>query len=98
MLRMVGCDSILRLVFQRIGQMAQLSKYRVLIAGVLSPLAAPFLYVLVYSILKRASSDLEKDWLLRLSVSTLAMILPFLVTLVLAIKDRRQHALSLSGK
>jgi len=98
MLRMAGRDSILRLVFQRIGQMAQLSKYRVLITGVLSPLAAPFLYVLVYSILKRASSDLEKDWLLRLSVSTLAMILPFLVTLVLAIKDRRQHALSLSGK
>jgi peroxiredoxin len=78
--------------------MAQLSKYRVLIAGVVSPLAALFLYELVYSILKRFSSDLEKDWLLRLSVSTLAMTLPFLVTLVLALKDRRQHTLLLSGK
>ena len=78
--------------------MAQLSKYRVLIAGVVSPLAALFLYVLVYSILKRGSSDLERDWLPRLLLSTLAMILPFLVTLFLAIKDRRQHTLSLSGK
>src|SRR5215470_11245599 len=78
--------------------MAKLSKYRVLIAGVVSPLAAQFLYVLVYSILKRLSSDLEKDWLFRLSLSTVAMTLPFLVTLLLAIKDHRQHAFSLSGK
>jgi thiol-disulfide isomerase/thioredoxin len=74
--------------------MAKLSDYRVLIAGVVSPPAALFLYASVYSILKRMSSDLEKDWLLRLSLSTLAMAVPFLVTLVLAIKDRRRSALS----
>jgi thiol-disulfide isomerase/thioredoxin len=78
--------------------MTKLSNYRVLVAGILSPLAALFLYALVYSILTRASGDLEKDWFFRLSLSTLAMILPFLVTLALAIKDRRRHALSLSGK
>jgi hypothetical protein len=78
--------------------MTRLSKYRVLLSGILSPLAALFLYALVYSILKRASADLEKDWLFRLSLSTLAMTLPFLVTLALAIKDVRQQALSLSGK
>ena len=78
--------------------MNKLSNYRVLVAGIVSPLAALFLYALVYSILKRASADLEKDWLFRLSLSTLAMTLPFLVTLALAIKDRRRHALSLSGK
>ena len=78
--------------------MTRLSKYRVLLSGILSPLAALFLYALVYSILKRASSDLEKDWLFRLSLSAFAMILPFLVTLALAINDVRRQALSLSGK
>jgi peroxiredoxin len=78
--------------------MTRLSKFRVLISGILSPLAALFLYVLVYSILKRASSDLEKDWLFRLSLSASAMLLPFLVTLALAIHDVRRQALSLSGK
>jgi thiol-disulfide isomerase/thioredoxin len=78
--------------------MAQPSNYRVLVAGILSPLAALVLYALVYSILTRTSADLEKDWLFRLSLSTLAMTLPFLVTLAFAIKDRRRHALSLSGK
>jgi len=78
--------------------MAKLSNYGVLIAGVVSPLAAPFFHVLVYSMLKRASSDLERDWLLRLSLSPVAMTLPFLVTLVLAMKDHRHQGLSLAGK
>jgi peroxiredoxin len=78
--------------------MPTLSKYRVLIAGILSPLAAVFLYTLVAVILARFSSDLEKDWLFRLSVSTLAMTAPFLITLVLAMRDRRQHPLSRSAK
>lgn len=78
--------------------MTKLSKHRVLIVGILSPLAALFLFALVYSISKRASSDLEKDWLLRLSLSTVAMTLPFLATLVLAMMDRRRNALTLSGK
>lgn len=78
--------------------MAQPSNYRVLVAGIVSPLAALVLYALVYSILTRTSADLEKDWLFRLSLSTLAMTLPFLATLAFAIKDRRRHALSLSGK
>jgi thiol-disulfide isomerase/thioredoxin len=78
--------------------MAQPSKYRVPVAGILSPLAALVLYALVYSILTRASADLEKDWLFRLSLSTLAMTLPFLVTVAFAMQDRRRHTLSLSGK
>jgi thiol-disulfide isomerase/thioredoxin len=78
--------------------MIKLSDYRVLISGILSPLAALFLYNLVYTTLTRASADRDKDWLFRLSMSTLAMIVPVLVTLVLAVKDRRRHALSLSGK
>jgi thiol-disulfide isomerase/thioredoxin len=78
--------------------MSKLSNYGVLIAGASSPLVAQFLYVLAYSILKRLSSDLEKDWLFRLSLSTVAMTLPLLVTLVLALRDRRRKALLLSGK
>lgn len=78
--------------------MSKLSQNRVLISGILSPLAALLLYALVYGALTRSSADLEKDWLFRLSLSTLAMTVPFLVTLALATKDRRQHALSLSGK
>ena len=78
--------------------MTKLSKHRVLVVGILSPLAALFLYAIVYSILKRASADLEEDWLLRLSLSTLAMTLPFLLVFGLAVKDLRQHALTLSGK
>lgn len=78
--------------------MSKLSKYRVLICGILSPLAVVFLYALVYSVLTQRSTDPEKDWLFRLAVSTLAMLVPFFVTLVLAIKDSRRRELFLSGK
>jgi hypothetical protein len=78
--------------------MSKLSKYRVLISGILSPVAAIFLYAVVSGVLLRASGDPEKDWRVRLSISTLVMTVPFLFTLVLAIKDHRRQALSLSGK
>jgi thiol-disulfide isomerase/thioredoxin len=78
--------------------MTKLSNYRVLISGILSPLAAIFLYALVYGTLTRFSADREKDWLFRLSLSALAMTVPFFGTLALAVKDRRRHALFLSGK
>jgi peroxiredoxin len=78
--------------------MATLSRHRVLIAGTLSPLAAMLLYAIVYIILSRLSSNLEKDWLFRLSASTLAMAVPFLVTVALALQDhRRQRSLSLTA-
>lgn len=70
----------------------------VLISGLLSPLAALFLYAFVYTILTRSSADVEKDWLFRLSLSTLAMTVPFLVTLALTVNDRRRHALSRFAK
>lgn len=78
--------------------MTRPSKYRVLISGILSPIAAVVLYVLAYSTLTRFSADLEKDWLFRLSLSTLVMTLPFLITLTLAVKDRNRDALHMSGK
>jgi peroxiredoxin len=78
--------------------MSKLSKYRVLTAGIVSPLAALILYVLVYGTLTRYSSDREKDWQFRLTVSTMAMVLPFALTLFLAWRDRRAQRFSLSSK
>ena len=64
------------------------------------PVAAGSLFLVCacHRTLTRASTDRDKDWLFRLSLSTLAMTVPFLVTFALAIRDRRRHALSLSGK
>jgi thiol-disulfide isomerase/thioredoxin len=78
--------------------MTKLSNYRVLVSGILSPLAALMLYALVYTALTSASADREKDWVFRLSISTLAMAVPLLVTLVLASRDRPRQALSRSAK
>jgi peroxiredoxin len=75
-----------------------ITKYRVLLAGLLSPIAAIILYLLVYNTLRALSRDLEKDWLFRLSMSALALAVPFVFTLFLAIKEKRRGALSFSGK
>jgi thiol-disulfide isomerase/thioredoxin len=77
---------------------AKLSQYRVLLSGVLSPVAALLSYALVYVTLTRLSADRERDWLFRLSASTLAMAVPFFFTLALAIRDRSRHVLTWSGK
>jgi peroxiredoxin len=73
-------------------------RYRTLIWGVISPVLAILAYVLVYAILTRRSPDPEKDWLFRLSISSLSMTLPFLITFCSAVSDRRKRALSASGK
>lgn len=91
-----GC-SILKLV-PIPATMPKMSNYRALIAGLLSPVAALFLYSFVYAILTGTSSDRERDWLFRLSLSTLAMTIPFVVTLALAMADRRRRVFRLSGQ
>ncbi len=78
--------------------MAKLSSYRVLIAGTLSPPAAAFFGRLVYSTLTRASADRDKDFVFRLSLTALAMAVPFIATLALALGDRRRNALTTSGR
>jgi peroxiredoxin len=52
----------------------------------------------VYGTLTRYSADLEKDWLFRLSLSTIAMTIPFFATIAIAMKARRTGAFSLSAK
>ena len=78
--------------------MAKLSSYRVLIAGILSPPAAAFFAMFVYSTLTQASADRDKDFVFRLSLTTLAMAVPFIATLALALGDRRRNALTTSGR
>jgi peroxiredoxin len=71
--------------------MTKLFRYLVLIVGVLSPFLAQRLYSLVYNTLTRASTNREKDWLLRLAMSALAMTVPFLVTVLFAWLGRPQR-------
>ena len=73
-------------------------KLRTLMWGVISPVLAFLLYGLVYEFLTRRSSAPEQDWRFRLSVSSLAMTVPFLVTLWSAVSDRRKKKFTLSGK
>jgi cytochrome c biogenesis protein CcmG, thiol:disulfide interchange protein DsbE len=77
---------------------ANLSKYRVLLAGILSPLLALVLNVIVLQTLLAWSPHPESNWRFRLLVSSLALPVPFLMTVMLALKDQRQGALSLSAK
>jgi thiol-disulfide isomerase/thioredoxin len=78
--------------------MAKLSTYRVLIAGLLSVPAGALFGMLVYTSLTRASVDRDEDFVFRLSLTTLAMVVPFAATVALALRDRRRHPLTTSGK
>jgi cytochrome c biogenesis protein CcmG, thiol:disulfide interchange protein DsbE len=77
---------------------ANLSKYRVLLVGILSPLLALVLNIIFIQTLLALSPNPESNWRFRLLVSSLALPVPFLMTLMLALKDRRQGALSVSAK
>ena len=78
--------------------MPNLRKYRVLLTGIFSPFLALALNVILIQILLAVTSDPERNWRFRLFVASLALPLPFLLTLLLATKDRRRGALSLSAK
>jgi cytochrome c biogenesis protein CcmG, thiol:disulfide interchange protein DsbE len=78
--------------------MSKLSKHRVLVAGIFSPLFALVLNIIFIQTLLALSPNPDNNWRIRLFVSSLALPLPFLATLVLALKDRRPAGLSLSAK
>ncbi len=78
--------------------MSKLSTRRTLIAGVLSPLLAALLGAGVYTGLTQASADRDADFAFRLSMTTLVMVLPFVLTLLAALGDRRRQAFTTSGK
>jgi len=76
----------------------KLSSYRVLVSGILSPIMAVLFSVLVNGVLMRWSADPKQDWLFRLSLSTVVMVVPFAVTFLFAMKDRSRSGFLLSGK
>src|SRR5215813_9133327 len=66
---------------------------RALVAGILSPILALVLSVVVYQVLTMRSADPKQDWLFRLVVSNLVVPIPFLVTLRLALRDRDEQGM-----
>lgn len=70
--------------------MAKLSSLRTLVLGALSPLAAAWLGMTAYRVLTRASENRDQDFVFRLSVTALAMTLPFVATFVSALFDRHR--------
>jgi len=77
--------------------MSKRFKHWLLVFGILAPFLALIFYVIVYDLLTMASRNLEKDWLFRLSVSALAMTVPFIIAVVLALRQKRQGTLTRSG-
>ena len=75
-----------------------MKKRKLLILGILSPIAAIICYILVYNVLSDLSSNLENDWRFRLTASALAMTIPFFVILAMTIRASKQGALPLSAK
>jgi peroxiredoxin len=76
--------------------MSRLSRHRILLLGILSPLLALICHALVYTTLTLVSSNHEKDWIFRLSASTIVMAVPLIVVLLLLRKEPRP--LSTSAK
>ncbi len=65
-----------------------MKRYRTLVFGILSPILAAFLGSTAYTLLTRASENRDADFVFRLTMTTVAMALPFFVTLVSALLDR----------
>jgi thiol-disulfide isomerase/thioredoxin len=78
--------------------MARFGINRVFVAGAIAPVASILLYIVVYSALTSLSHNLKSDWLLRLSVSALAMTLPSIFVFVLAVKQARRKPLTTLSK
>jgi peroxiredoxin len=64
--------------------------WKTLAFGILAPFLTARLGMTTYATLTAASTDRDRDFMFRLSVTTLAMTLPFWTTLLLAIRDRRR--------
>lgn len=75
-----------------------MAKRKLLILGILSPILAIVFYILVYNVLSALSSNLEKDWLFRLTASAVSMTVPFIIVLALAIRAGKKGPLPLSAK
>ena len=75
-----------------------MARRKLLILGILSPALAIICYILVYNVLSGLSSNLEKDWLFRLTASAISMTIPFFIVLALALRASKQGPLPISAK
>ena len=75
-----------------------LSKHRVLVMGIVSPFLALVLNTIVIQALLAFTSNPESNWRFRLIVSSLVLPVPFVVTLMLALRGRQSRVFSLSAK
>ena len=76
----------------------KLSKHRVLFAGIFSPLLALVLNIIFIQALLALSSNPESNWRCRLFISSSALPIPFLATLVLALKITAAYCEARSGR
>ena len=75
-----------------------MSKYFTLVSGLLSPVAAAALGYGTYRMLTRASADRDADFVFRLSMTAAAMAVPFVVTAILALRDRSRGSFGMGAK
>lgn len=78
--------------------MAQKGSRKTLIAGILAPVVAAGLGAATYLVLTRASTDRDADFMFRLGAVALAMTVPFLLTLVSALTDRKKDQFGTASK
>jgi len=71
---------------------------RSLVAGMSAPIVAGSLGIYSYVTLTRTSSDRDSDFALRLSLTILAMALPGIIALVVAVLARRRGPLGPAGR
>ncbi len=75
-----------------------MSKQKTLTAGILSPFVAAGLGAGVYMVLTGMSQDRDSDFVFRLTMTSIAMAVPFVFTLMLAWREQRAGALVTQSK
>ncbi len=78
--------------------MSRVGSHRTLISGMASPFASAALGALTYLTLTRASTDRDGDFIFRLSMTAVAMSIPFVVTALFALLDHRRGNLGRASK
>ncbi len=77
--------------------MAKSSSKITLIAGILSPFLAGAFGTMVYRTLTRASQDRDADFVFRLGATAAVMAIPFVLTMGIALFERRRQPLGALG-
>lgn len=78
--------------------MSKLGKHRTLVSGILTPILSAVIGAATYMLLTRASEDLDGDFVFRLSTTAVLMAVPFVVTLLFALSDRKRSTFTRQSK